>query len=202
MARTAGSTGVETAQRLREAALELFAREGYAAVSMRAIAAMTGVQAGAIYNYFPTKQDILFDLLTRHMEALDAAWRETERSATGKMQLADFVRFHVRYHLVRPREMFISYMELRSLEAENFRRIRELRRGYEAIPRQMIEDGMARGVFDGLDAEVTTRAIIALLNGLTTWYREDGRLSLGEIETVYIGLVSRMVGAREEEGNV
>ncbi|MAY61249.1 MAG: TetR family transcriptional regulator [Rhizobiales bacterium] len=202
MARTAGSTGADTVERLREAALELFAREGYAAVSMRAIAARTGVQAGAIYNYFPTKQDILFDLLVGHMEALATAWREMERLSTAEIRLADFVRFHVRYHLVRPREMFISYMELRSLEEDNFRRIREFRRGYEAIPRQMIEQGMAKGAFDVLDAEVTTRAIIALLNGLTTWYREDGRLSLGEIETVYIGLVSRMVGAREEEGNV
>ncbi|TDH35756.1 TetR/AcrR family transcriptional regulator [Pseudohoeflea suaedae] len=194
MARTAGSTAAETVARLKEASLDLFAREGYAAVSMRAIAACTGVQAGAIYNYFPTKQDILVDLLAGHMQALEAAWQREEGST-----LADFVRFHVRYHLTRPREMFISYMELRSLEPANFTRIRDLRRGYEAIPRQMIEDGIADGKFDVSDPEVTTRAIIALLNGLTTWYREDGRLSLGEIETVYIRLVNRMVGAREEE---
>lgn len=164
---------------------------------MRAIAARTGVQAGAIYNYVPTKQDLLYDLLVGHMTALLAAWRDS-----GGTTLPDFVRFHVRYHLTRPREMFISYMELRSLEAENFRRIREFRRGYEAIPRQMIEKGMSEGVLDVLDPEVTTRAIIALLNGLTTWYREDGRLSLGEIETVYIGLVNRMVGSREEKCDV
>lgn len=194
MARTAGSTGTETLERLQDAALELFAREGYAAVSMRAIAARTGVQAGALYKYFPTKQDILFDLLAGHMLALEVAWREDAGS-----ELSDFVRFHVRYHLTRPREMFISYMELRSLEPENFRRIRELRRGYEAIPRQMIEEGIAKGAFNVVDTEVTTRAIIALLNGLTTWYREDGRLSLDEIETVYITLVNRMVGAGEEE---
>ena len=194
MARTAGSTGTETLERLQDAALELFAREGYAAVSMRAIAARTGVQAGALYKYFPTKQDILFDLLAGHMLALEVAWREDAGS-----ELSDFVRFHVRYHLTLLREMFISYMELRSLEPENFRRIRELRRGYEAIPRQMIEEGIAKGAFNVVDTEVTTRAIIALLNGLTTWYREDGRLSLDEIETVYITLVNRMVGAGEEE---
>ena len=197
MARTAGSTGAETVEKLREAALDLFAREGYAAVSMRAIAARTGVQAGAIYNYFPTKQDLLVDLLVGHMTALGEAWRRESGNS-----LADFVRFHVRYHLTRPREMFISYMELRSLEPENFRHIRNLRRGYEAIPRQMIEKGLSDGRFDALDPEVTTRAIIALLNGLTTWYREDGRLSLGEIETVYIGLVDRMVAAREETQDV
>ena len=43
MARRAGSTGAETAEKLRNAALELFARSGYAAVSMREIAAETGL---------------------------------------------------------------------------------------------------------------------------------------------------------------
>ena len=194
MARTQGSHSDITGPRVRDAALRLFAQYGYAAVSMRQIAREVGVQAGALYKYFPTKQDILFDLLAGHMLALEVAWREDAGS-----ELSDFVRFHVRYHLTRPREMFISYMELRSLEPENFRRIRELRRGYEAIPRQMIEEGIAKGAFNVVDTEVTTRAIIALLNGLTTWYREDGRLSLDEIETVYITLVNRMVGAGEEE---
>jgi AcrR family transcriptional regulator len=79
MARRAGSTGAETAEKLRNAALELFARSGYAAVSMREIAAETGVQAGAIYNHFPTKQDLLNELLQVHMETLLRAARRRDR---------------------------------------------------------------------------------------------------------------------------
>jgi AcrR family transcriptional regulator len=78
MARRAGSTGAETAEKLRNVALELFAQSGYAAVSMRAIAAATGVQAGAIYNHFPTKQDLLNELLQVHMETLLSSWEEAE----------------------------------------------------------------------------------------------------------------------------
>ena len=106
---------------MRNAALELFARSGYAAVSMRAIAAETGVQAGAIYNHFPTKQHLLHDLLVVHMETLLKAWAEAERpELSAPAALEHFVRFHIRYHLDRSREVFISYMELRSLEDENF----------------------------------------------------------------------------------
>ena len=51
MARKTGSRSETTGPRVREAALRLFARHGYAAVSMRQIAAEVGVQAGALYLY-------------------------------------------------------------------------------------------------------------------------------------------------------
>jgi AcrR family transcriptional regulator len=73
VARTAGSVGVETAQRVREAALKLFAARGFAAVSMREIAGEVGVQAAALYNHFPNKQALLADLMRAHMEDLLAA---------------------------------------------------------------------------------------------------------------------------------
>lgn len=196
MARRAGTSGAETAQKLREAALELFARSGYAAVSMRAIAAETGIQAGAIYNHFPTKQDLLNELLTAHMEALLAAWKETETPGLSPRDaLEQFVRFHIRYHLDRSREVFISYMELRNLEASNFGEIERLRRAYEHIPRTLLERGARDGAFAISDPQVTAMAIIAMLNGLTTWFRDDGRLSLEAIEIIYIGLVMNMTGA-------
>jgi AcrR family transcriptional regulator len=153
MARRAGSSGAETAEKLRNVALELFAQSGYAAVSMRAIAAATGVQAGAIYNHFPTKQDLLNELLQVHMETLLASWAEAEQHGLLPPDaLEEFVRFHIRYHLDRSREVFISYMELRNLEGENFNEIERLRRQYERVPYAILEcgheDGRARPARD------------------------------------------------------
>ncbi|AKH99719.1 transcriptional regulator, TetR family [Hoeflea sp. IMCC20628] len=197
MARRVGSNGAETAEKLRNAALELFARSGYAAVSMRAIAAETGVQAGAIYNHFPTKQDLLNELLRVHMETLLTSWEEVSEPGLAPPQaLEQFVRFHIRYHLDRSREVFISYMELRSLEDENFSAIERLRRDYEKVPRAILERGAADGSFDIIDPQLTTMAMIAMLTGMTTWYRENGRLSLDEIEAVYVRLVARLVGQK------
>lgn len=198
MARKVGSTGAETAQKVRDAALTLFARDGYAAVSMRAIAAEIGVQAGAIYNHFPTKQDLLKELLIVHMDALFSAWRAAERPGLSPPEaLEAFVRFHLRYHLQKPKEVFISYMELRNLDQDHFSVIEQMRRDYERIPLAVIERGVADGSFRVLDARVTTMSIIATLNGMTMWYREHGRLSFGEIEAIYTGLVARMVGHRQ-----
>ena len=75
MARTTGSDGGRTEAALREAALNLMARHGYEAVTMRQLAAEVGVQAAALYRYFPTKEDLLFTLMLGHMEGLIGAWQ-------------------------------------------------------------------------------------------------------------------------------
>ena len=58
MARTAGSDGEKTEVAIRDAAVDLIARHGYEAVSMRQLAAEVGVQAAALYRYFPTPRKI------------------------------------------------------------------------------------------------------------------------------------------------
>jgi AcrR family transcriptional regulator len=78
MARKTGSHSEITGPKIKQAALELFARHGFAAVTMRQIAARVGVQAGAIYNYTPDKQALLFDLLHGHMADLLTRWAEEQ----------------------------------------------------------------------------------------------------------------------------
>ncbi|RUX08614.1 TetR/AcrR family transcriptional regulator, partial [Mesorhizobium sp. M8A.F.Ca.ET.059.01.1.1] len=68
MARTTGSDGGRTEAAIREAAVSLIARHGYQAMSMRQLAAEVGVQAAALYRYFPTKEELLFTLMREHMQ--------------------------------------------------------------------------------------------------------------------------------------
>ena len=194
MGRIAGAVGKETASRAREAALGLFARHGYAAVSMREIAGEVGVGAGALYNHFATKQDLLVELMTAHMEALLAAWAETDDlKAAPDARLETFSRFHIRFHADRADEVFVAYMELRSLERPNFHRIEKMRRAYEGELEAILKDGAAAGAFRIEDPRVAAMAIIAMLTGVTTWYRDGGRLSARRIEEIYVDMVARTV---------
>lgn len=171
MARRSGSSGERTAQDLRRAALHLFASRGYAAVSMRQIAAEVGVQAGALYLYTPDKQTLLADILTEHMEDLLVAWEAwpKPRAAPPETRFETFVRFHIRYHLERGAAVFISYMELRNLAPENFERVESLRRRYEAVLTAILADGRASGAFRLQDPKLATFALIAMLTGVNTW---------------------------------
>ncbi|MGR3496590.1 TetR/AcrR family transcriptional regulator [Citreimonas sp.] len=195
MARTQGSHSDITGPRVREAALKLFARHGYAAVSMRRIAAEVGVQAGALYNYTPDKQSLLFSLLEGHMTDLLGALDAAQRTGPALARLERFVRFHIAFHLNRPDAVFISYMELRNLEPAHFQVIEGLRRTYEDALEDILRAGRAEGVFDMADTKIATLGLIAMLTGVTTWYRPGGRLSADEVAGVYWDMARRAVAA-------
>ncbi len=193
MARKQGSHSDITGPRVQDTALRLIARHGFAAVSMRQIAAEVGVQAGALYNYTPDKQSLLFDLMKSHMADLLTALKAADLSGNALARLEGFTRFHIRFHLPRPDQVFVSYMELRNLSPENFAIIEAMRREYEDALEGILRDGEGEGVFTVSDTRITTMALIALLTGLSHWYREDGRLPMSTIEAIYWDLVRKSV---------
>lgn len=193
MARKTGSSSEITGPRIRDAARKLFARHGFAAVSMRQIAAEVGVQAGALYLYTPDKETLLFDLLRSHMDDLIAAWEESDPGGPAVARLEAFVRFHIRFNLERAEAVFLSYMELRNLGPENFATIETLRRNYELRLEAILSEGSRAGTFRLQDAKIAAYAIIAMLTGVNTWFREGGRLSRAEVGDLYWDMVLRSV---------
>ncbi|MEP5761665.1 MAG: TetR/AcrR family transcriptional regulator [Litoreibacter sp.] len=193
MARKTGSHSDITGPKVREAALRLFAKHGYAAVSMRQIAAEVDVQAGALYLYTPDKQSLLFDLLDAHMREVLDGWKSEDRAGDPVKRLETFARFHIRFHLARPQAVFISYMELRNLNPDNFAKLEQMRRSYEDELETILKAGQRGGHFDCHDTKLTTMALIAMLNGVLTWYKPDGRLSLERVEKTYSDMVKKSV---------
>lgn len=195
MARKAGSHAEITGPAIQDAALRLFSRSGYAAVSMREIAAEVGVRAGALYLYTPDKQTLLYDLMREHLEALLKAWTAAKGGGTPLDRLRVFVEFHVDYHFDLRDEVFVSYMELRNLSDENFTQIQKLRRLYEGELEAILTEGRASGDFEFEDVRVTTMALLAMLLGYLTWFRGGGRLNKDDIRRIHWDLARAMVGA-------
>lgn len=55
-----------------EAALDLFATSGYHATSIAMIARKAGVAIGLMYHYFPSKEDLLKDIMRAHLAEIQA----------------------------------------------------------------------------------------------------------------------------------
>ncbi|MGF6433273.1 MULTISPECIES: TetR/AcrR family transcriptional regulator [Bradyrhizobium] len=190
MARTIGSHGPTTLEAIRKAGVRLIFEHGYEAMSLRQLAAEVGIQAGSLYNHISTKQDLLFDLVQDHINDL---LRELDLALEGKAdpveKLRAFVAFHVTYHMTRKREVFIANSELRSLDAKNYDAVVALRGAYEQRLAQILTDGASDGVFEVVDIQIATFAILALLTGLCTWYRPGGRLTRDAIIAAHEKLV-------------
>ncbi len=194
MARTQGSRSETTRPLIMEAAKRLIARHGFAAVSMRQIAAETGKQVGALYSYIPDKQALLFELMRSHMMDLLQAASQLDLKTDPGTALESFTRFHIDFHLARPEDVFVAYMELRNLEPDNFKAITSLRHEYEDVLRGILIKGTNSGAFQLADVRVSTRAVIAMLTGVTTWYRDHGILDRDEVIAIYWRMVAGSVG--------
>jgi hypothetical protein len=131
--------------------------------------------------------------MKEHMEELLAARATRSLPEDPVAQLEDFTRFHIAHHLERSDAVFVSYMELRNLDADNFAQIEALRRSYEDQLEQILRRGVAGGLFEVADTKIATMAMIAMLTGVNTWYRTGGRLSVEEVETIYWDMVRKSV---------
>lgn len=197
MARTTGSDGEKTEAAVREAAVSLIARLGYEAMSMRQLAAEVGVQAAALYRYFPTKEDLLFTLMREHMEGLLKAW-EAARPATADpvTRLAAYVENHIAFHIERRHATHVSNMELRSLSHERLTQVLKMRTTYEKELRTVLRDGAETGLFQVDDTGLTAMALIQMMTGVIVWFRPGERLSVAEVTTTYLSMTMRLVGAK------
>src|SRR5258708_5318747 len=57
-------------QRIVKAARRLFDRKGFGATAMEEVAQRAGLAVGTIYNYFPSKNDLLLAIMKREADGL------------------------------------------------------------------------------------------------------------------------------------
>jgi AcrR family transcriptional regulator len=197
MDRTSKRTDTKT--RIRDVARTMFAARGYEAVSVRDIAEAVGVRPSAIYNHFPGKQALLNDLMNMHMERVLPAMSEALADATGAKELLSvFAMTHLAIHVDFKDDVFLAYYELRSLDDDGRTRFIEQRDQYEDMLRHVLDAGVADGSFQIGDVAVHARAILAMLTGITIWFRADGKLDRDSVFATYRQAVMQSVGCDPE----
>jgi len=96
----------DTRVRLLAAALELFARNGFEATTMRDLAAFCGIKAPAIYNHFASKEVVLGQALLWAMQDFNAAVLASDDVAVGNGSAVDRLRRilarHLNYQIENP----------------------------------------------------------------------------------------------------
>jgi TetR/AcrR family transcriptional regulator, cholesterol catabolism regulator len=182
--------GTRTAEAITQAAIELFWRHGYEATTLREIAAEVGIQVGSLYNHIPSKEELLFSIMSGVIEDLIA---EVEGRLVGIEDPVDRLRAaiecHVMFHTDRAREVFIGNSELRSLSEPNRAAVVRLRDRYESIIASVLRQGSNAGAFELHDVKLTAYAVVSVGTQVSNWYHDYGRLSLPKIAEVYTDLI-------------
>jgi len=182
--------GPETREAIHRAAIELFAKLGYNATSMRALAAAAEVQPAAIYHWYPSKETILIQLQDDFMEQLtERVVAAIGEQPTPALRLAAAVREHVVYHGLHTSEAFVTDSEIRALTDEPRRALIAKRDGYQAIFEALIRDGIRDGSLRTSEVHVATYAILLQCTGVALWFDPAGPLGLEEVAELHVELV-------------
>ena len=188
--RSSSRRGPETRDAIHAAALELFAKRGYHATSMRAIADAAQVQPAAIYHWYPRKEAILVQLQDDFMDELtDRLLEAMARHERPALRLAAAVREHVAFHGVHSRAAFVTDSEIRALRPAPRRALIAQRDLYQERFGELIRAGIADGSLAATHPDVATYAILLQCTGAALWFDPAGPLTVEEVADAYVELV-------------
>ena len=177
---------LKTKHNIKDIAVGLFYKKGYFATSINEIANGCGIRKASIYYHYPSKEDLLFCILSETMKDLMAHLHNSLAEIEDtEDRIRAAVRGHVQFHLNRQKENFIANSELRGLTREHYRIIVKKRDVYEKIFQDLIQQGIQQGVFSDCDVKILSYAILTLCTSGASWFNPDGRLAVGEIAGIY-----------------
>jgi len=192
--RKAGSHRDTTWPNIRKAAVELLYERGFAGMNLRELSNAVGLQAGSLYNYFPSKEGLLFRLICELMDDLLAELNTAIAGETDPAsQLRKVIEVLVIRHSRRRKEVYIGHIETRSLPVEHYKEYVEKRDRIERLVRGIIATGQKAGKFKAPDDKILSVAIFTLLVGIADWYRPNGRLSVKQLIGVYTDMIMKLV---------
>lgn len=176
-------TGRGNEAAILNAALAAFGAQGFNGASMREVAKRAGTSLSNLYNYFPSKEHLLAEVLRQANAELAAQLRAAVEDAgdDAPSRLREAVRAYVGFVVDYQLAMLVSTAEVRYLRGEERDRLVAERDQTQAIVTAIIEQGVADGEFRTPHVADAGRAILSMLNAVASWYRPAGRLSRGQL---------------------
>lgn len=160
-------------------------------LTMQDIALRLGMTKGNLYNYFRSKQELLYECHTKAMEnslaLLDTA-RAASPTASGQLRALMMALAH---SVVNDPYGAVITTDLDSLSPQQRRHYLTLRDRFEQGLRDIVADGMGSGEFIPADVKLTSFALLGSFQWISRWYRADGPSGPEEIGALFADLFLR-----------
>ena len=157
-------------ERIATAAASLFLDGGYHSTSVREIAQKAGLSVGSVFNYFTSKEEILFFLFSRNQTRAEASLRdqraEFERLKEEGVSPEDLLLLayesYVRLIEESRRYTVLAYQEFKSLTVAERRRLLEGEERIQHFLEEVIAYGVEQGVFPPGDIDLKAHCLMML----------------------------------------
>ncbi|MCC6792695.1 MAG: TetR/AcrR family transcriptional regulator [Thermomicrobiales bacterium] len=174
--RTTQTRSQSRRRQVLDAALEVFARDGYGDAAMDDIAKASATSKGGLYFHFPSKQSIFLSLLDEATELLierveKAMAAERDPIAKGDAALREVL------HTFGGHRMLARLLLVEALGAgkEFNAKLSSLHEAFAGIIKAWLDESVAAGVLPPLDTELASVAWFGAVNQVVTRWVLTGR---------------------------
>jgi AcrR family transcriptional regulator len=174
-------------ERLLHVATRLFARHGFESTSVQDIVDAAGVTKGAMYHYYGSKDDLLYEVYhqlltmqTAHLDEIAAG------PGTAEQRLRAAASDVVTTSLDNLDDMIVFFRSLHMLPDDRQTKVRAERRLYHDKFKALVDEGSAAGVFrSDISSDIVVHYFLSVVNQLGSWYKPDGSLSPQQVGDLF-----------------
>lgn len=171
-------------QLILEAAAEEFAELGYEGATLDRIGHRVGLSKASLYYYVSGKEQLLVDIVVQFVDEAEGHVLPLLRDGDAIAALRALVRCHLSA-VERPigRALMVNLHELRregpKAQAER----------YERLVADIIQQGMDTQRIRTVPMRPAVNLFIGAMNGVSQWFKPDGKLPLDDVVTGVVGVL-------------
>ena len=196
----------EGQERIAAAALGLFLQNGYHNTSVREIAHKAGLSVGSVFNYFTSKEEVLFFLLSFGQSRAETGFQnqraEFERlKQDGASPRELFLRAYEQYAVLTDelrRNTVLAYQETKSLTLAERKRFLEGEERIQHFFEDIIAYGVAQGAFPAGNIRLKAHCLLVLAQSWAV--RHWALSSFAKLDEYLEPLKSIALGILESDG--
>jgi len=199
MARTRAIDYAQKQEIILLSAARLFSSDGVERTSMATIAAECGFSKALLYHYYESKEELLFDIVSRHLALLlDKVNIAAASESVAEQALGAMVQALLQAYAENEDPHRIQLAGLASLSVQHADHINEMERELVACFANVIKRIMPADYSPHMLKPVTM-SLFGMMNWHYMWFREKGQLSRDD----YAALATKLIihGAKELGGD-
>lgn len=175
--------GSDRREQILQTAQKLFAEQGFRETNLNDVAEQLGFRRQAVYHYFTSKDELLYELMGRAGQAiLRATEAMFDADLAPDVALAGIVRTHVRQLLSDVDVFRIQFAELSKLSGERADQLRAEQAGYVRRIADIITAGQKASIFRKVPAIPHALLIIGMCNWTSEWFSDTrSHLTIDEV---------------------
>jgi len=168
-------------QAVLQTAAQLFNERGFHQTSLDDIAKRLHVTKPTLYYYVKSKDDILLECVRSALELMKSEINAARQSGGRALdQLVSCIRIYSDIVTQDFGKCVIRIGE-EPLPPPIQKELRRLKAGIDHEFRRLIADGVQEGTIAPCDPKIAAFVLAGALSWIGRWYREDGKLSSGQI---------------------